>query len=131
APYIALGLALIPFVFVVLAFASGHPRAPGAVLRAMGLCLLVGVAVGAAVPDAVTGFVAAVGAGGVGALRSDLPHTWEARALAVVIAAAWVGMSVRVFPEIALALAPILPFTSIGVADHLQERRAAQAAAGA
>jgi len=37
APYIAAGLALIPFVFVVLAFASGHPKAPGAVLRSMGL----------------------------------------------------------------------------------------------
>ncbi|MGH2807724.1 MAG: hypothetical protein ACRDKT_10665, partial [Actinomycetota bacterium] len=32
---VAFGLALIPFVFIVLAFMSGHPRAPGAVLRAM------------------------------------------------------------------------------------------------
>ena len=42
---IAFGLSLIPFVFIVLAFASEHPRAPGAVLRAMGLCLLVGLPV--------------------------------------------------------------------------------------
>jgi hypothetical protein len=34
-PAIAVGLSLIPFVFVVLAFLSEHPRAPGAVLRAM------------------------------------------------------------------------------------------------
>ena len=46
-PFIAFGLALIPFVFVVLAFTSGHPRAPGAVVRAMGLTLLVGIPVSA------------------------------------------------------------------------------------
>ena len=131
APYIAAGLALIPFVFVVLAFASGHPRAPGAVLRAMGLTLLVGVLVGAAVPDAVTGFVAAIGAGGVVALRSDLVHRWQSRAVAVVIVAVWVAMSVRVIPQAALLLAPILPFTSIGLADHWQERRTERAAAEA
>jgi len=130
-PYIALGLALIPFVFVVLAFASGHPRAPGAVLRAMGLTLLVGVLVSAAVPDAVTGFVAAIGAGGVVALRMDLVHTWKSRAVAVVIVTLWVAMSIRVIPQVALLLTPVLPFTSIGVADHLQERRTEQAAAKA
>lgn len=130
-PFIAAGLALIPFVFVVLAFASGHPRASGAVLRAMGLTLLVGLLASAAVPDAVTGFVAGIGAGGVVALRSDLVHTWKSRALAVVIAAVWVAMSVRVIPQVALLITPILPFTSIGVADHLQERKAEQAAAGA
>src|SRR4051794_19911619 len=30
---LALGLALIPFVFLLLAFMSGHPRAPGAVIK--------------------------------------------------------------------------------------------------
>ena len=36
-PAIALGLALIPFVFIALAFLSEHPRAPVAVVKAMGL----------------------------------------------------------------------------------------------
>ena len=36
---VAFGFALLPFVFVVLAFLSEHPSAPGAVVRAMGLCL--------------------------------------------------------------------------------------------
>ena len=123
APYVAAGLALIPFVYVVLAFASGHPRAPGAVLRAMGLCLLVGIMMSAIVPDAVTGFVAGIGAGGVVGLRSDLVHTWRSRAVAVVVVTVWVAMSVRVIPQVALLLAPLLPFTSIGIADHLQERK--------
>jgi hypothetical protein len=130
-PYVALGLALIPFVFVVLAFVSQHPRAPGAVVRAMGLTLLVGVFMSAAVPDAVTGFVAGIGAGGVVALRSELTHTWRSRATAVLLAAVWVAITVRVVPEAALLLAPVLPFTSIGVADHLRERKAEQAASRA
>src|SRR4051794_26778215 len=130
-PFLALGLSLIPFVFVVLAFVSQHPRAPGAVVRAMGLTLLVGLLVSAAVPDAVTGFVAGIGAGGVVALRSDLVHTWRSRAVAVVVVAVWVALTVRVFPQAALLLTPVLPFTSIGVADHLQERKAERVAAEA
>ena len=75
--------------------------------------------------------ITGIGAGGVVALRSDLVHTWRSRAVAVAIAALWVAMSVRVFPQVALLLTPVLPFTSIGLADHLQERKAERAAAQA
>ena len=75
-PPIAFGLGLLPFVFIALAFLSGHPRAPGAAAKAMGLCLLVGIPVAAIVPDAVTGLVAGVGAGGAVALR-DVAHQYE------------------------------------------------------
>jgi hypothetical protein len=122
-PYIAFGLCLIPFVFIVLAFLSEHPNAPGAVAWAMALTLLVGIPVSAIAADAVTGFVAGVGAGGVTALRSDLLHDWKTRALAVVIVTAYVFVLVRTVPGLALLLAPALPFVSIGVADHLTERR--------
>jgi hypothetical protein len=122
-PLIAFGLALIPFVFVALAFLSEHPRAPGAVLRAMGLALLVGIPVSALARDAVTGLIAGVGAGGIAALRTDLDHTWKARAIALAVVCAWVYVTVRVTPEVVLVLAPALPFTSIGVADHLSEGR--------
>ena len=77
---LAVGLAVIPFVFIVLAFMSEHPRAPGAVLRAMGWALLVGIPVSALAGDAVTGIVAGVGAGGIQALRMDDPQNWRARA---------------------------------------------------
>ncbi|MGH2637509.1 MAG: hypothetical protein ACRDHU_15370, partial [Actinomycetota bacterium] len=53
-PFIAFGLSLIPFVFVALAFLSEHPRAPGAVVKAMLLCLVVGIPVSALAADAVT-----------------------------------------------------------------------------
>ena len=86
---LAVGLTVVPFVFVALAFLSEHPRAPGAVLRAMGWSLLVGIPVSALAGDAVTGIVAGVGAGGIQALRMDDPQNWRARALAVLVASAY------------------------------------------
>jgi hypothetical protein len=120
---ITLGLALIPFVFIVLAFMSQHPRAPGAVLKAMGLSLLVGALVSAFADDAVTGIVAGVGAGGIVALRADDDHRWKARALGVAVATAYTFVLVRTLGALVLLPAPVFPFTSIGIADHLSERR--------
>lgn len=122
-PFIAFGLALIPFVFVALAFLSEHPRAPGAVVKAMVLSLVVGIPVSAVAADAVTGLVAGVGAGGVVALRADQHETWRARAIGVVIASAYVFVTVRLAGDVVLIVAPALPFSAIGVADHLSERR--------
>jgi hypothetical protein len=122
-PLIAFGLALLPFVFIALAFLSEHPRAPGAVIKAMALSILVGIPVSALSADAVTGLVAGVGAGGVAALRADLSHNWKARAIAVLAASAYIFIMIRAAGAVALLVAPVLPFTSIGVADHLSERR--------
>jgi len=127
--WIAFGLMLLPFVFVALAFASGHPHAPGAVAKAMALAVVVGVPVSALSADAVTGFVAGVGAGGIVALRSDVDRPWRARILAVFVVTLWAYVTVRVVPEAALLLAPALPFTSVGVADHLLELRRERRAA--
>ncbi|MGH9210038.1 MAG: hypothetical protein ACRD2C_05080 [Acidimicrobiales bacterium] len=115
---LAFGLALIPFVFVVLAFMSEHPRAPNAVVKAMGLSLLVGIPVSAVAGDAVTGIVAGIGAGGIAALRADGPENWKARAIAVVIGSAYTFVLVRMVGELALLPAPIFPFTGLGMADH-------------
>lgn len=131
-PLIAFGLAAVPFVFMVLAFLSEHPRAPGAVLRAMVLALLVGIPVYALAGDAVTWFVAGIGAGGIAALRADLAHDWKPRALAVLVASAFVFVLLRaaMTATVGLLLAPALPFTAIGVADHLSERRQERRAGG-
>ena len=120
---LALGFALIPFVFIALAFMSQHPRAPIAVVKAMGLTLLVGLPVTALAGDGVTGIVAGIGAGGIVALRADEPHRWQTRAVAVLIATVYAFILVRVGGTIALLPAPILPFTGIGLADHLDESR--------
>jgi hypothetical protein len=50
-------------------------------------------------------------------------HSWKARALAVLAASVYVYLLVRIAPEAALIVTPALPFTSVGVADHLSERR--------
>lgn len=127
---VAFGLALIPFVFIALAFLSEHPRAPGAVLRAMGLSVLVGVLVVGFVGDPVTGVVAGVGAGGVVALRREPEAPVRPRVVAVVIASAYTLALVYGAGGIVLLPAPIFPFTAIGIADHLSERRAERDRAG-
>jgi hypothetical protein len=123
APYIAFGLVLLPFVFLALAFLSEHPRASGATAKALLLTILVGAPISGLAGDAVTGFVAGVGAGGIVAIRADVAHNWKARAIAVIAVSACVFILLRSTTVIALLLAPVVPFTSIGVADHLSERR--------
>lgn len=120
---LAFGLAVIPFVFIVLAFLSAHPLAPGAVVRAMGLCLLIGILVSAIAADAVTGIVAGVGAGGIIALRADLAHDWKHRAVAVLIAATYAFFLARTAAPAVIVAGPALPLTAIGMADHWSERR--------
>jgi hypothetical protein len=128
APPIAFGLAVIPFAYIVLAFVSEHPRAPGAVLRAMGLSVLVGIAVGAAWPEPVTPLVAGLAAGGIVALRRDPMHSWKPRVIAAFAATAFVFLLLRV-SDLGLVVAPALPFTSIGIADELADRRGRSATA--
>jgi hypothetical protein len=120
---VAFGLAVIPFVFVVLAFMSEHPRPPAAVLRAMGWSLLVGLLVAGLVGDPVTAVVAGVGAGGVAAMRRDDDGDTRPRIVAVVVASLYTLLLVQMVGGVALLPAPVFPFTAIGVADHLAERR--------
>lgn len=126
-PAIAFGLALLPFVFIVLAFLSQHPRAPSAVLKAMGLCLVIGIPAAALAPDAISGLVAGIGAGGAAALRADAEQAWKARAIGILAITLYVLLMVRVVPDVTLLLAPTLPFTCLGVADHVAEIRRSRA----
>ena len=126
---IVFGLALIPVALIVLALASEHPSASAAVTRAMGLGLLVGIFVSAGAADAVTGLVAGVGAGGIVALRADEAHGWRMRAVGVAVAAGYTFVLARSAGGMVLVVAPIFPFTSLGLADHLSEWRLARAQA--
>jgi hypothetical protein len=125
---LAVGLAVVPFVFVVLAFLSEHPAPAAAVLKAMGLTLLVGIPVWA-FADAVTGIVAGVGAGGIVALRMDEPQNRRARAVAVTFASLYTMIMLLLAGPIVLLPAPVFPLTAIGIADHLAERAAERAEA--
>jgi hypothetical protein len=130
-PLIAFGLALIPFSFLVLAFLSEHPRAAGAVVKAMLLAVAVGIPVSALAADAVTGMVAGLGAGGASALRTDRFPVGKARALAVLIASVYVFVVVRAAGEVGILVAPALPYTCLGIADHLVEWKMERQAAAA
>jgi hypothetical protein len=121
---VALGVAILPFVFIVLAFVGAHPRPPVAVLKAMGLALVVGLPVAAIAGDAVSGIVAGVGAGGIVALRADAAHRLRDRAVAVLVATVYAFVLAHTVGALALLPVPIFPLTAIGLADHLSERRA-------
>ena len=120
---LALGVAIIPFVFIVLAFMTEQPRAPRAVLRAMGMALLIGLPAMALAGDAVSGIVAGVGAGGIVAIRSEPEYGWRARAGAVALATLYTFVLVRTGSLLVLLPAPIFPLTAIGLADHYVEWR--------
>jgi hypothetical protein len=84
---------------------------------------VVGIPASALASDAVTGLVAGMAAGGAAALRPDEGGSTRARILAVAVAAAVVFVLLRTVTVSALLLAPVLPFTALGVADHLWELR--------
>jgi hypothetical protein len=123
---IAFGISLLPFVFVLLAFMSEQSNPPRAALRAMGLCLLVGLPVSALAGDAVSGIVAGVGAGGIAALRSDEAGAWRPRAAALAVATVYAFVLARAAGAPVLIAVPVLPFTSLGLADHWAEWRRAR-----
>ena len=110
----------------MLAFLSEHPRAPGAVVKAMLLSIVVGAMVSAGAGDGITGLVAGVGAGGILALRND-GYGWRGRAIALILVTVWTFVLVRLAGPIALLPAPALPFTALGLADHFTERRLGRA----
>ena len=121
---IAFGLALLPFVFVAGAFLTQHPKAPSAVLRGMGLCLLVGLPASAVAGDAVTGLVAGVGAGAAVVVRRGAADPLRPRFVAVGLASAYTFVLVRLAGPVALLSAPVFPFTAVGMADMVMARRA-------
>ncbi len=111
-----LGMASVPFLFVILAFVSKHPSAPSAVLKAMGLFLLAGVAFSIGVNPFV-GVVAGFGVGGAVALRPAAP-TMRRRLWGVAMALGVLMALLLTVPPIAVAVAPFLPFVAVGFADH-------------
>ena len=128
-PLFAFGLGLVPFVFLVLAFVSTNPRAAGAVLKAMGLSVLVAGPLSAVMADAVSGLVAGFGVGGALALRMDDVHSLRSRLIAVAITVIYIAVLVNVSVEAGLFGGAVLPFVAIGLADWVMERRAESAPA--
>lgn len=110
------GLIIVPFVFLVLAFGSRHPRAPGAVLKSLGVWVLVAVVISAR--SIVLGLVVGFGLAGMLSLRTDHPRTQRARLWALLFAVLYVVMLIVVAPGIGLFAAGTIPFIALGFADQ-------------
>ena len=121
---LALGLGLAPLVFLVVAFGSRHPNAPMAVLKAMGLFLVVGAPLG--LLDVTVGVATAYAAGGVTALRREPEiHSLRWRVIAVVLLAIYLVVII-VVPELQRMSGAVLPFMVLGIADSVHETRVAE-----
>ncbi|WP_052666401.1 hypothetical protein [Nitriliruptor alkaliphilus] len=128
---IALGLALVPLVFLTAAFGSRHPNAAGATLRAMGWFLVVGLPLGVLfVP--ILGAAVGVALGSAVALAPlETIATRRARYYAVAGVGVYLTVLVVLVPGFAIISAAVLPIAIHGVVDqtleerHLQRERAA------
>lgn len=118
-PAFALGFALVPVSFVVLAFVSGHKRAPFAVLKAMGLWLPIALPIGLVNP--VLGLCAAYGAGGSLALRFRPTDRWPTRAWAVVLVSLYSFGALLVYAPLGILSGGLLPFAALGLADYYSQ----------
>ena len=120
-PPFALGLILVPFVFIALAFISKRERAPIATLKAMGFWLLIVLPLGLVLHLSIA-LAAAFGAGGVATLRRRPGYRLSYRVWAVVITAAYVTLLLFIAPPGAFLTAAVLPLPALGIADNLAVR---------
>lgn len=120
-PAFALGFILVPAVFGVLAFVSGHDRAPIGTLQGMGLWLLLALALGLINP--VTGLAAGFGGGGVVALRREEYQSLRPRIAGTISTTLYVTLTLVIFVPAGLFAGAVLPLTALGLSDWYAERR--------
>jgi hypothetical protein len=122
---VAIGLVLAPVVFVVLAFVSRNPAAPKRVLQAMGLLLVLGLAVGLLSP--VLGAAAGFGVGGALTLRPpDVADVAKWRLWSVAFMVAYVLFLLAVATPAGVFSGGLLPLLMLGFADEYSAWREAQ-----
>jgi len=126
---LALGVAIAPFAFLVLAYGSKHPSPAAATVLAMLLSLTVAVPVLALAQDVVTGMVAGYASGATIALRFEPEfHSRVGRWIAVALVTLYVFVLLRTVQEAGLFAGPVLPMFAVGVADLFTERHRRMAA---
>jgi hypothetical protein len=121
------GVLLVPVAFYVLARMSGQSNRVQATLNGTffggSIALWLPLAVGEPVSPLVAGF----GIGAVASLRRHPSSTTTARVVAVLVATVYMLAMVRVLPPLSLAVAPLLSFPAVAVADGFTARRAEDA----
>jgi hypothetical protein len=120
-PAFAVGFGLVPFVFLTLAFISGRRDAPVAVLKAMGLWLLIAFPLGLFNP--VFGLCVGFGIGGVVTLKERETDRRFARVLAVVLVGIYSLTMLFLIPGLGFLSGGLLPLASLGLADYYTEHK--------
>jgi hypothetical protein len=126
-PAFAIGFGLVPLVMVVVAFGSGRFGAASAVLKGMGLWLLVALPLGLIHP--VTGMCAAFTAAAAVTLRREEGIAFRPRVVAVAMATVYVTLLVFALPQVIQAgifAGAITPLFAIRGADIWSERENAK-----
>lgn len=119
---IGIGFFLIPISFLILSWLSRHSRMVRATALGAAIALVIWTWVPFAIGELVSPFVAAVGAGGAFALRSDPPQRVAHRLIAVALISIYVGIVVNLAFGFALLAAPFLPLPSLLAADWVSKR---------
>ncbi|MFZ0625325.1 MAG: hypothetical protein WAN34_02375 [Acidimicrobiia bacterium] len=121
-PAYALGFALVPAVFLTVAFVSKVQGAPTAILKAMGLWLVLALPLGLLNP--VAGLCAGFAAGATVTLRKpDEPKKW-ARTVAAAVTVVYVTVLVFILPQAGIFAGAVTPLLAMRVADGYSETRA-------
>jgi hypothetical protein len=123
-PAFAIGFGLVPIVLVIVAFGSGRFGAATAVLKGMGLWLLVALPVGLINP--VTGMCAGFTAAGAVTLRREEGIAFRPRVAAIVMASGYVTLLVVLLPQAGIFAGAITPLFAIRGADIWSERENAK-----
>jgi hypothetical protein len=113
----AIGLALAPFVFVLLAFVSKNPKAPGHILWAMLLLIAISLPIG--LIDPLVGAAAGFGAGGAMCLRRPpVERAMRWRTGAVVFTTIYCLVLLLVAGPAGVMSGGVLPLVMLGFADE-------------
>ena len=123
-PAFAIGFGLVPLVLMIVAFGSGRVGPASAVLKGMGLWLLVALPISLANP--VTGVCAGFTAAGAVTLRRAEGIPFKPRVAAIVMAAGYVTLLVVVLPQAGVFAGAVTPLLAVRGADIWSEREAAR-----
>lgn len=114
---VGIALVVAPFVFVVVGLVSRNTRAPLRVLLAMGLLIVLGLAVGLISP--VLGASAGFGVGVAICLRlPDIPDQMRRRLVAVALALIYTMILLFVAPPAGVLTGALVPTLLVGFADE-------------
>ena len=114
---VVIALAMVPLVFIAVAFISRNPRARGRVLQSVGLLLVIGLVAGLISP--IVGAAAGYGAGIAVSLHPvNVEGCLRRRLIGVVLALIYMSALLVFIPAAGLIAGAIVPGLMVGFADE-------------